>query len=79
HRSEQTCALGAAMFATTAAGIYPDVQQAMQTMGQGFDMEYKPDAGPAGIYQRRYQRYLALGKLLEKNPVLAREQMEITV
>ena len=37
HRSEQTCALGAAMFAATAAGIYPKVEDAMKAMGQGFD------------------------------------------
>src|SRR5690606_664813 len=38
NRSEQTCALGAAMFAATAAGIHPGIQQAMENMGQGFDL-----------------------------------------
>jgi L-ribulokinase len=42
HKSEQTCALGAAMFAATAAGIYPKVEDAMNAMGQGFDAEYTP-------------------------------------
>ncbi len=36
HKSEQTCALGAAMFAATAAGLYPKVEEAMAAMGQGF-------------------------------------------
>ncbi len=40
HKSEQTCALGAAMFAATAAGIYGKVEEAMEAMGQGFDAEY---------------------------------------
>ncbi|MBC7743509.1 MAG: ribulokinase, partial [Flavobacterium sp.] len=36
HKSEQTCAIGAAMFAATVAGIYPKVEDAMKAMGQGF-------------------------------------------
>ncbi|HMC84178.1 MAG TPA: ribulokinase, partial [Chitinophagaceae bacterium] len=34
HKSEQTCALGAAMFAATAAGVYNKVEDAMQVIGQ---------------------------------------------
>ena len=66
HRSEQTCALGAAMFAATAAGLHPDVETAMRVMGQGFDMEYKPQANVVPVYKRRYERYKALGRVLEK-------------
>ena len=33
HKSEQTCALGAAMFAATVAGIYNKVEDAMDAMG----------------------------------------------
>lgn len=65
HRSEQTCAAGAAMFAATAAGIYPDVKKAMTAMGQGFDKEYYPDKGKTGIYNKRYERYNELGKRIE--------------
>ena len=65
HKSEQTCALGAAMFAATAAGIYPRVEDAMQAMGQGFDAEYLPDAGKARIYALRYRKYSELGGFLE--------------
>ena len=66
HRSEQTCALGAAMFAATAAGLYPTVEDAMHAMGQGFDMEYKPNPSVTSIYSKRYERYEALGVSLEK-------------
>ncbi len=66
HKSEQTCAMGAAMFAATAAGLFPTVEDAMHTMGQGFDMEYKPNQKVVQVYERRYQKYMALGKLLEK-------------
>ena len=66
HKSEQTCALGAAMFAATAAGLHPNVQTAMRVMGQGFDMEYMPQAAVVPIYKRRYEQYKALGRFLEK-------------
>ncbi len=62
NRSEQTAALGAAMFACTVAGIYPDIFSAMQQMGQGFDAVYHPDPARTAIYNKRYQQYLALGK-----------------
>ena len=65
HKSEQTCALGAAMFAATVAGVYPRVEAAMETMGQGFDLHYKPEASAATHYEKRYQRYLALGEMIE--------------
>jgi L-ribulokinase len=65
HKSEQTCALGAAMFAATAAGIYNRVEDAMNAMGQGFDAAYKPDKVNGTIYQKRYNRYKALGAFIE--------------
>jgi L-ribulokinase len=65
HKSEQTCAAGAAMFAATAAGIYPKVEEAMAAMGQGFDAVYKPDASRTGIYAQRYEKYKTLGKFVE--------------
>jgi L-ribulokinase len=67
HRSEQTCALGAAMFGAVAAGIYPTVEHAMEAMGQGFDIEYTPDLQKAAIYNKRYERYKKFGKFLETN------------
>ena len=70
HRSEQTCALGAAMFAATAAGIYEKVEDAMQAMGQGFDAEYFPNPERVDIYKKRYDHYKHLGRFIEnKQPV----------
>lgn len=65
NKSEQTCALGAAMFAATAAGIYDKVEDAMQAMGQGFDVEYYPDDNKVEMYSRRYKKYLELGNYIE--------------
>jgi L-ribulokinase len=65
HKSEQTCAFGAAMFAATASGIYPKVEDAMEAMGQGFDAVYTPDASKVEIYAKRYAKYSSLGAFIE--------------
>jgi L-ribulokinase len=70
HKSEQTCALGAAMFAATLAGIYNKVEDAMEDMGQGFDKEYHPDKRNASIYAKRYGEYLKKAALLENEEVV---------
>jgi L-ribulokinase len=66
HQFEHTCALGAAMFAATAAGIYPNVEEAMAAMGGGFDKKYFPDKQKASFYQNRYKQYADLGKYVEQ-------------
>lgn len=63
--TEQTCALGAAMFGATAAGIFPNVDQAMHAMGQGFDAEYQPNPENVAPYDRMYARYMTLGEFVE--------------
>jgi L-ribulokinase len=55
------------MFAATAAGIYPKVEEAMQAMGQDFDAAYQPDAKTAELYARRYERYRQLGSFTQGN------------
>jgi len=66
HRFEHTCALGAAMFAAVAAGIYPTVEDAMKAMGTGFEKEYKPNKKKQKMYREHYQQYQTLGRYLEK-------------
>lgn len=61
-RSEQTCALGAAMFAAVAAGIYPNIMEATRCMGSDIETEYHPDGKISKIYDSLYQRYLKLAK-----------------
>ncbi len=65
HKSEQTCALGAAMFAAVAAGIYSKVEDAMEAMGQGFERTYEPRPEMVAIYAERYQQYKSLGAFVE--------------
>ena len=66
HKSEQTCAAGAAMFAATAAGIYNKVEDAMAAMGQGFDAMYQPNKPNAELYAKRYEQYKLLGNFIEQ-------------
>lgn len=60
-RSEQTCALGAAMFAAVAAGEYAKVEDAIDHMEQGFEREFAPDPARAEIYDVLYGRYSRFG------------------
>jgi len=65
HQSEQTCALGAAMFAATVCGVYPTVGEAMNAMGHGFDLHYAPDPAVVELYQKRYKKFNKFGKAVE--------------
>ncbi|WDF56135.1 ribulokinase [Mucilaginibacter sp. KACC 22063] len=64
HQFKHTCALGAAMFAAVVAGIYPNVEDAMNAMGRGFDVSYEPNEANKEIYAKRYQQYLSLGEFV---------------
>ena len=64
-RSEQTWALGAAMFAAVAAGVYPTVEEAMRYMGSDIEIEYRPDTERKKIYEILYRRYLQLARNAE--------------
>ncbi len=64
-RSEQTCALGAAMFAATVAGIYSSVEDAQKAMGCGFEKEYFPIPENVKKYEALFNRYSKLGKFIE--------------
>jgi len=66
HQFEHTCALGAAMFAATAVGIYPKVEDAMLAMGGGFDAVYYPDRKNAALYEERYKKYKELALYIEQ-------------
>lgn len=68
-RSEQACALGAAMFAATAAGIYASVQEAQKAMGSGYSFQYIPNLGNHQKYQVLYNRYRQLAGFVEHHNI----------
>jgi L-ribulokinase len=64
-RTDQACALGAAMFAATAAGIYNKVEDAQRAMNSGFACEYQPIPEHVAAYEEIYTKYLKLGQFTE--------------
>lgn len=64
-KSEQTPALGAAMYAAVVAGIYPNVEAAKNAMGSGFDAEYNPISENVEKYKPLYEKYTLFGEFIE--------------
>ena len=64
--TDQACALGAAMFAAVAAGVYPRVEAAQRAMGAERGRRYLPDAGRHALYTELYARYRELGGVVER-------------
>ena len=64
-KSEQTCALGAAMYAAVVAGEYNCIEDAQKAMGKGFSITYIPDAKNHESYCKLYKKYLKTGNFLE--------------
>lgn len=65
-KSEQACALGAAIFAAAAAKVYPDTATAVKHMRSGVDAVYTPDPVKSARYNQLYQKYLACADMVEK-------------
>lgn len=58
--SEQACALGAAMYAAVAAGLYTSIVEAQAAMLSGFSNEYLPDPTRSAVYDKLYEKYKKL-------------------
>ena len=67
HASEQTCALGAAMFAATAAGLYPKVETPWPPSARDLTPTYAPNAGRTALYAERYRHYQTLGHFVNES------------
>ncbi|MFT4205159.1 MAG: ribulokinase [Chitinophagaceae bacterium] len=61
--SEQTCALGAAIFAAVASGVHPNVGTAQKHMSAKIEKRYLPVAITDAVYKVLYHRYRRLGQL----------------
>lgn len=64
-RSEQACALGSAMAAAVAAGIYATTAEAQQKMGGGIETEYHPIPENVEKYEKLYEQYKNFGSFVE--------------
>ena len=58
--SEQGPALGSAIHAAVAAGVYPDVPTAAKTMGKVRKDVFLPDEDRAQAYDQLFEQYVAL-------------------
>jgi L-ribulokinase len=72
--SDQTPALGAAIYAAVAAGIYPNVIEASQKMGSDFDGEYFPQLDKVAAYNKLLLAYEQLSYFAD--PSLKKVQHE---
>lgn len=64
-KSEQACALGAAIFGAVASGVYATTEAAMAKMSSPYDAVYTPNVENVKIYEKHYQRYLAYANAIE--------------
>ena len=59
--SEQSCALGSAIFAAVASGIYGSITEAQLWMKSACSQIYLPDKERNRIYGKLYRRYCRFG------------------
>lgn len=60
--ADQTCAIGAAMYAAVAAGIYGDADEAAEKMAARKVRTFCPDQRRKAAYEAQYQNYLQLAE-----------------
>ena len=63
--SDQAPALGAAIYAAVAAGIYTDVISASKELGSPFEAEYHPELDQIQHYQDHMESYSKLAEFIE--------------
>ncbi|HBC3928670.1 TPA: ribulokinase [Vibrio parahaemolyticus] len=64
--SEQCCALGAAIFAAVAAGVYPNTKAAQSVMASPIRQAYLPNPEVQAMRAERYATYRQLGQHMEQ-------------
>jgi len=65
--SDEAPALGAAIYASVAAGLYPNVIEASKKLGSDFEAEYHPKKEDVAAYAELMKAYKKLGAFAEKN------------
>jgi len=63
---DQSCAIGAAVFAATAAGLYPDVFTAQAALSAGTERVHKPNPANVAVYGKLYEKFRKLGNYIEE-------------
>ena len=68
----ECCALGAAIYAAVAGGLYPDIPAAQAGMSPGIRCVTRPDRGKKEFYDKFYRRYRELARFEEADSVQRR-------
>ncbi|TWP28792.1 ribulokinase [Apibacter muscae] len=63
--TREACALGVAMCASVAAGIYPKLEIAQEKMGMGISTVYTPNPDNHAHYNNEYKKYKKLDSVKE--------------
>ncbi len=74
--SEQACALGTAMMAAVAAGVYSTIAEAQKIMGGGIETEYYPIPENAEKYKALYKHYQNVGRFIVHQQLEARGYLQ---
>lgn len=64
--SDQACALGSAILAAVAAGVFPDIATAMLNMSAKYDIVYTPNPEQVKIGEKLYKQYCRYADLVEQ-------------
>ena len=62
-KTDQSAALGSAVYGTVAAGYYKDIYEAAARMGGLDDIPYRPNIAHTEVYDKLYSEYVALEEL----------------
>lgn len=64
--SDQTCALGAAIYAAVGSGIFEDEKKASAHMAARVTQKFEPCREKADFYKKHYKEYLQLGTFADQ-------------
>ena len=65
--SDEAPALGSAVYAAVAAGLYDDVITASKTLGSDFEAEYNPQPEMVGEFEKQMAAYKELSQFVEES------------
>ena len=68
----ECCALGAAIYAAVAGGLFPDIPAAQANMSPGIRTTVRPDRGKKEFYDQLYRRYRELARFEEADSLQRR-------
>jgi L-ribulokinase len=75
--SDQAPALGAAIYAAVAAGLYPNVLEASKKLASDFEAEYFPQSDQVKVFEGLMEKYEELADFVENMTLKRVAQMQV--